>query len=272
MTVPGAAAWRWLILVLLAAAAAVVGWVLLSRRLGAPTTRRQLLVRGGLPLLLLGGVDLVLADAASEGDGVTSYDRPVWQWFIDHRSGPLTAFFKTLTTVGSTVGMAVLAVIAVVILVVRRRWADGALVAAVGAGTSLIIVVVKHIVGRTRPPIDQRLVTEVNQSFPSGHALASAAVLGVVVVAFWPRLDRPWRVPAATVAALLALLIGISRLYLGVHWATDVLGGWITGSFWLLLCVTVRTLALRHFWDGHPPAGTANAGVSPAGPGPGAGT
>ncbi|NNG35230.1 phosphatase PAP2 family protein [Nakamurella aerolata] len=199
----------------------------------------------GAALAVAGGTAAALADAAGEGDGLTVFDRPVWQWFVEHRSPTATTIFKAITTLGSTVSMTVLAVVVVLVLGWRRSWGAAIFVAVVSAGAGLIVFFGKRAVGRVRPPEAQRLVTETNASFPSGHALAATAVIGacvlMAVVAMRDRAPR-WRAPLIVLAAVFVASIGISRLYLGVHWATDVLGGWVTGAAWLLLCVTVRRL------------------------------
>lgn len=230
--------------VALIAVAALVG--LRSRRREAAL--REFLWGRGAQLLLIGLLVWWLADAASEGDGLTAVDRPVWSWLVDHRNGVVTAVAKVVTEVGSTVAMGVLAVIAVGWLVVReRRCGDAALVAVVTAGAGVLVSVSKPIVGRVRPPVEFRLVAEANQSFPSGHALASMAVLGVLAVVFLPPVSSSGaRIGARVAVGGFVLAIGASRLYLGVHWPTDVLGGWLTGAGWLLTCLTVRTLLRRY--------------------------
>lgn len=219
----------------------------------------------GAALAVAGGTAAALADAAGEGDGLTVFDRPVWRWFVDHRTPTATTIFKTITTLGSTVSMTVLAVVAVLVLGWRRRWGAAAFVAVVSAGAGLIVYFGKRAVGRVRPPEAQRLVTETNASFPSGHALAATAVIGVcVLTAVLAMRDRAprWRAPLIVVAAMFVASIGVSRLYLGVHWATDVLGGWVTGTAWLLLCVTVRRL-----WRSYRGRSTQQTGPVVGGPG-----
>ena len=212
-----------------------------SRR-SRPALLELLLTRGAV-LAVLAVTIGALADQVAEGDGLTSFDRPVWMWFVDHRTGFLTAVAKTVTTMGSTLTMALLAGAAVIVLAVRRHRGDAILVAVVAVGAGVLVRVGKDIVGRTRPPVAQRLVVETNQSFPSGHALASAAILGVLVVVLVHLVPSPaGRAALRLVGALCVLFIGLSRLYLGVHWSTDVLGGWLTGAGWLVLCLTGREL------------------------------
>lgn len=194
-------------------------------------------------LAVLGVATAVLADAAAEGDGLTVFDRPTWQWFIEHRSTFATGVAKIVTSVGSTLVMGILAGAVAGVLFLRHRRGDAVMVAVVAAGGGLIIFFGKRVVGRVRPPAQYRLVVETNQSFPSGHALESMAVIGVMtilIVAATRSLATRWWVVSG--AALVVAAVGVSRLYLGVHWATDVLEGWLTGAGWLLLCVTVRRL------------------------------
>jgi undecaprenyl-diphosphatase len=201
----------------------------------------ELLITSGALLAVLAAMVLGLADGASEGNGLASIDPPVWQWMIDHRTPALTTIAIVVTTVGSTVSMTIIAAATIVYLLIKRRFGDAVLVAVVAAGAGLLVTFGKATVGRERPPAEFRLVTETNESFPSGHALASAAILGVVLVVLLPSISsRATRIAVLAGVVLFALSIGLSRLYLGVHWATDVIGGWVTGLAWLALCLTVR--------------------------------
>ncbi len=207
------------------------------------TTTKLVVVRGTTLLLLLSVAGWLVA-AVVVADGPTMVDRRVWTWMVSHRSALLTTFFKTVTYLGGAIGMTVLATgAALVLLLLPSRRGDGLLVAVVAVGAGLLVAVSKPLIGRTRPPPAFRLVTENNDSFPSAHALSSAAVIGVVtVVLVRGPIALAVRVAATSVAVGAVLLIGVSRLYLGVHWATDVLGGWAVGAAWLTLCTTVRDL------------------------------
>lgn len=209
---------------------------------------REFLLGRAAALVLIGLLAGWLADAAAEGDGLTAIDRPVWSWFVGHRTGVLTVAAKVVTEVGGTAVMGAAATVVALWLWWREhRRGAAVLVAAVTAGAGLLISVSKPVVGRVRPPTEFQLVSETNQSFPSGHALASIAVLGVLLVVLGPRLRSSGLRIAAAVATVVAVVaIGASRLYLGVHWPTDIAGGWLTGSGWLLVCLTLRTLWARY--------------------------
>lgn len=209
-------------------------------RRSSPGTAELLLASGAF-LAILAAVVLGLADGATEGNGLASIDPPIWQWMIDHRSPALTSVAIFVTEIGSTVSMTIIAIATIIFLLVKHRRGDAVLVAVVAAGAGLLVTAGKATVGRERPPVEYRLVTETNESFPSGHALASAAILGVMLVVLLPFV-KSTAVRAALVvgAGLFVLAIGLSRVYLGVHWATDVIGGWVIGFAWLVLCLTVR--------------------------------
>ena len=135
-------------------------------------------------------------------------DPPVWAWMIEHRTPALTSVATVVTAVGSTVGMTVLATVDRRCALVRKgRRSDAILVAVVGLGAGVLVRVGKATVGRERPPVEFRLAVESSESFPSGHALASAAILGVVAVVLLPLLRRVW--------ARLLLLAGVVAVRAG---------------------------------------------------------
>jgi len=219
--------------------------VAVRRRRAAPGTV-ELLLASSVALLVLAAVILGLADGAVEQNGLATIDPVVWQWAINQRTPALTTVAIVITEIGSTLSMGIIAGVSVLVLWFRGRRGDAVLVAVVSAGAGLLVRVGKATVGRERPPVEFRLVTETNESFPSGHALASAAIIGVLLVVFAPMIhSTAWRAAAISGGVLFVLALGWSRVYLGVHWATDVLAGWLTGVAWLLLCVTVREVWRR---------------------------
>jgi undecaprenyl-diphosphatase len=122
-------------------------------------------------------------------------------------------------------------------LLLRRRALEALLLALATGGGLAISQMLKTVFGRDRPPDAYRAVEVLNQSFPSGHAVLSAVVF-LTLGAMLARAEESWRlrVYVLSVAILIAVLIGLTRIHLGVHWATDVLGGWCAGAAWAAAC------------------------------------
>ena len=181
-------------------------------------------------------------------DGSTAFDSEVTRWFVDHRTPAWTDAMRTITWLGSSAMVIPLAVLVVVaLLLARRRWLVLFVVLAV-SGASLLSVLAKDLIGRDRPPLDIRLQQAHSSAFPSGHSTQAAATyfaLAVVVTVLSQ--SRLLRAVAWSAATLIVFLVGVSRVYLGMHWATDVLGGWLLGS----VCVAGLTVALAPLHTGH---------------------
>lgn len=142
--------------------------------------------------------------------------------------------FTALGSVG--VLLALTATVAGFLALVRKRHAALLVVASVLSG-ALLSNLFKWAFARDRPDLVPHLSAVYTQSFPSGHAMLSAVVyltLGVLLARAYA--DVPVKVYILSIAAGATVLVGVSRIYLGVHWPTDVLAGWAIGSGWALLC------------------------------------
>ena len=141
-----------------------------------------------------------------------------------HRSAALTTFFTGYTSLGQWLVLtaATAAVLAALAWRARRRDAVFLLIAMIVS--PLLNLALKHLFERVRPPAESAVLSVNGYAFPSGHAMSSATFALALAVIAWP---TRWRWPAAGLAATFALLMGLSRVYLGVHWLTDVLAGWV---------------------------------------------
>lgn len=195
-----------------------------------------------------------LTDNVVDHDGVTRLDRPWHRWVLDHRSPGLNRLMEGVSTVGSTAVLAAVAVLVAAWLVWRRRWEQAVLVGVATGGAGLLVPLIKNLVDRPRPPMADRLMVETSWSYPSGHSLGATAVIGALTVVAATATRGVARAAAVALGLLLVAAIGVSRIYLGVHWPSDVFAGWLVGGLWLAVC---RVLTSR--WpgaNGRPPSVT----------------
>ena len=142
-----------------------------------------------------------------------------------------------ITSLGSVTVLGLIVLLAVLFLASLRRWSEAVMLVVGAVGGMEISQGLKQLFERARPDMAYRAVEAVNASFPSGHAMLSAVVyltLGTLVARFAEL--RRVKVLVMVAAVLLTLLVGCSRIYLGVHWTTDVLAGWSLGAAWAMLC------------------------------------
>lgn len=176
-----------------------------------------------------------------ERDGIAAIDQPVLDAAVRART-PFTAELATdFTDLGGKVGMPIIAVlVAVAIAWAWRRWTPLVLMAIASAGSLLITVTGKELTARDRPP--QSLAVppfESSPSFPSGHTLNATVILGLTayLLVVWATRKR-WRVLAPVTLGTLIVAMGLSRVFLGHHWLTDVVAGWAVGLGWLASVIT----------------------------------
>lgn len=166
-------------------------------------------------------------------------DQGALDWMLSIRGEPLTTVVRAVTTVGNTASMWAIGIAGFLYLLLRRKERAWALYCGLTQLFGLtLMVVLKNIFGRERPPIPPRLVEIASESFPSGHALNSMVVFGTFAVTASALTGRRWPL----VAALLGTVaIGLSRVYLAAHWMLDVLAGWAIGA----LVIAAGLLVLR---------------------------
>ena len=180
-------------------------------------------------------------------DPLTQFDLALLNWLHAHATPAGLEIFSAITLLGSPLTLTCLAVGVGVLIAGRRQWIllGGWLAAFAGGG--LLDAVLKLVIRRPRPPYAGAFLQDNSWSFPSGHAMASLigyGMLAYVLSVLWIQ-RRGARVAVALGAALLSLAIGVSRLYLGVHYFSDVVGGYAAGLLWLAACVSGVEVARR---------------------------
>jgi membrane-associated phospholipid phosphatase len=204
-------------------------------------------VIGGLLVLGLALAGLAVYDAVTENDGLAAFDRPALMESMSLRNPGLDRFLTGFTHLGGPAGMTVIASVITAFMVWRwRSRTPLVLMVTAVAGSLLITVVGKASVSRVRPPlVDAVPPYEHSFSFPSGHALNSTVIAGLVAYLILRRLDSTLqRGLVVSLAILWAVSIGLSRVFLGHHWLTDVMFGWVIGLAWLAVVITAHRLFL----------------------------
>jgi membrane-associated phospholipid phosphatase len=228
-----------------------VCWVLLAGhaaavrrgRIAGPGARGSVQAAIGVAVLLF-GMQAVLGDGIDDaGRGATRFDSTVLADVVAHRTPVLTAAAEFLNVAGGLLALSVVAVLTAAVLALRGRRLDALLMAGAPAASGLLDLGFKVGYARPRPPVSEHLVDATGFSLPSGHTLDATIILGtlafLIVVALRGRLLRA-AVAGLAVAGI--AVAGAARVYLGVHWATDVLNGWLLGGSWLAVCVALRVL------------------------------
>jgi len=203
-------------------------------------------------VLLIGGALQAFAELADEvEDGEThAFDRAVMLALREPGDpsdplGPSWIEFlaRDITALGGTAVLVLLTLAVLGFLLLSRRWGAAVFVTLSMLGGTLLSNALKSAFDRPRPDLVPHAVEVSSASFPSGHAMLSAVAyltLGALVAEVLPQ--RRFRVYLLLCAVFLTLLVGTTRVYLGVHWPTDVLAGWSIGAAWALMC------ALMAWW------------------------
>ena len=221
-------------------------WSFVARRfaateyLGLHLTIGLLLSFGAL--WLFGGI----SEDVVHHDPITQLDLTIANAFHSHATPTGVAIAKGVSFLGSPAFIAAWGLMLIGLLAVRRQpLLIGGWVAAV-AGGGLLDVALKAVFHRTRPTWDVPLLTARGWSFPSGHAMGSLVAYGMLAYLLVrdPK-GRPPRMAIVAGAVTLVLLIGLSRMYLGVHYFSDVVGGYAAGMVWLAACITGLEVARR---------------------------
>jgi undecaprenyl-diphosphatase len=188
-------------------------------------------------------VVVALGIAVELGANIVSFDHAANQTVHDHTREPVTGWVFVVTALGSTWVLIGVALAAALGLALRGRWRSAVALVVAYAITDATVAVVKLIVERPRP--DANLTEAGGFSFPSGHSAMSMAVYGCLAFALARACRGFPRVACALGGLAIVVAIGLSRIYLGVHYPSDVIAGWITGAAifiatWLIAPRVVR--------------------------------
>lgn len=201
---------------------------------------------------ICGALIAQLMDEVSEDDDLTRLDRQVLDAVVEHRTPWWNGVARNITHLGDPWLVTAVVVVVAITLVMWRRYHLAAFVVLASGGAAVVASVTKQVFDRPRPPTSLWLGTAWGPSFPSGHATQSIACWGAVaVVACVLVRSRALRAAIIAAAVCIALAVGGSRVYLAVHWASDVMCGWAISLMWLtaLLLAGWATPRARGVWS-----------------------
>lgn len=178
-----------------------------------------------------------LADEVIKNEAIP-LDSAVLTWLHNQATPFFDTVFYAATTLGGMLSMALLSAALLVYFLVKNQRASALLLIASVGGATLANLGLKALFQRSRPDMFETFIVETSYSFPSGHAMVSAAFTLCLILLFW---HTKWRWLGATLGILFVLLVGISRPYFGVHYPSDILAGWCASAGWVLLVFFVVT-------------------------------
>lgn len=222
-------------------------WADLLRWLGQPLGILLVISAMGLGLAtLLGWGFAELYESVVEGTGVAGFDRPILEAMLAHRTPASATAVTWFTQTAGPVGMPILGTVSAVFVALRARRATPVILTVMaGAGSLALTIAVKGLAGRDRPPLAEAVPPfESSASFPSGHSLNAIVIIGIVVYSLVLTQKTRWaRVVTLVVGTTYALAVGLSRVYLGHHWLSDVIGAWLLGLAWLAVVIVAHRIA-----------------------------
>ena len=164
------------------------------------------------------------------------FDKPILYWIHSFSTPFLDQLFISISTAAGPLSLLVAGLLLLGFLIAKRQKLNTLFVLFGFGGAAAGNFVLKLLFQRERPELWPRLVTEHDFSFPSGHSMASAAIITCIIVMLW---NTRWRIPSLILGVLAIFAVGVSRLYLGVHYPTDVIAGWCIGLAWVIVVMFV---------------------------------
>lgn len=194
---------------------------------------------GIIVILAAGWLFAVLAEEVVTQDRITAADTQVLDWLHAHTSPPSTDMLLFFTFVGGPIGVTIITTCVVTLLIWYRSWYRLLALVLVVPGGAILDQALKWLFGRPRPPMREALIHARGYSFPSGHATEAILLYGLL--ASFAVLSIRSRAVHGLVLLAVTLLIAVidfSRLYLGVHYLSDILAGTAAGVTWLVICIS----------------------------------
>jgi undecaprenyl-diphosphatase len=170
-----------------------------------------------------------------------SFDKTILLWIHQFANPAWDTVMLNITRLGNPLIVVLIALIALAVLWGRRNYQEAKIFLLNGLGGAILSYGLKLVFSKSRPQLWNSPILETSYSYPSGHALGSMVLYGFLaylLATTYPKYAKVFY----CIAAILIILIGLSRLYLGVHWPTDVIAGYGVGFLWITFCITMLKL------------------------------
>ena len=198
----------------------------------------------GALFIVIAGINIfVELTATLQTETLANFDDRITQYLVSNRNPALTAYFKFVTDIGDVNGYLIVLAISILLTVfVVKRWKYIGQIAIVLVLATISNMMLKRFIDRARPGIEHLVVVK-SLSYPSGHAMSAMAFYGFLIYLISKlKINGILKSIIIIFLAILILSIGISRIYLGVHFPSDVVGGFIAGLIWVFFCVLIFNL------------------------------
>lgn len=191
--------------------------------------------RGALALLAVGWMlplwlFLELADEVLDAEAF-AWDEPILRFAQDRARDGFDRVFLFFSAIGYQWGVVPFDIALVAVLALRRKVRETWFAVIALGGSGLLNVATKQFFARDRPSLWESIAPESNYSFPSGHAMGSMTLAAVLVILAW---RTRWRWPVVAAMAVFVPMVGLSRVYLGVHYPSDIVAGWCAALVWVV--------------------------------------
>jgi len=202
---------------------------------------------GAIAVIVLIALFLFIGHEIPTHDALTRGDAAINAWMDSHNTEPGETIFTWVSYIGAPV-LAVTVAISLIVFARRHDWFHVCAVALVTGGGLALSTILKLVFHRARPLTAAEFMTHPSYSFPSGHSMNSMIAYGFLLVLLLDRVHERGRRVALVLGGVVVIgAIGFSRVYLGVHFLTDVVGGWLAGAAWLIVGIGGYRFAQRRF-------------------------
>ncbi|MGB3536099.1 MAG: phosphatase PAP2 family protein [Microcoleaceae cyanobacterium] len=192
----------------------------------------------GLAIAIIATLGFLFLSQQVFAQHTTTFDTAILQYFLSIQNTFLTLFFTIITFLGEPLFLMIINLVFIVFLWIKNQRSRAIVYLIIGNGAAEFNYFIKDFFGRERPELWDRILEVKYFSYPSAHAMNSIVIYGLICYYLMNQF-KPWRWLILTITSILVILIGLSRLYFGVHWPTDIIAAYTMGSVWLAIAILI---------------------------------